>query len=858
MDIRFRNPRVLRTFRMRRYLILFLVTFLCFAVTLQLFFTVRELSLRHVKNEFIARAHDRAELIKSSITDNLAALFTVADFYTASHYVTRVDFGKFTSEILNRHPDILSLAWLPRITEKERAAFEDSLHKEGFPGFKITEFNDQEKLVKAGKRQEYFPIYYIEPFKKNQVMLGYDVASDNLRWQAMQKSRDSATAVEKEKISFTQKMSANSGYRAFLPVYRQGVPHDTLTQRQQNLLGFVSFLFDVGKMVGISLQDLQPTGIEIYIFDETEKQPKLIYFSGKGPVEVTEAELRKDNDYFWKKTFISAGSVWSIVCLPTQAFLKSYKDWQSPVILVTGIIACFFIFIYLLSLLWRAERIELLVRERTVELNTANEELLKFSNAIRQSPTMVMITDLQGNIEYVNPKFTKVTGYTQEEAVGKNPRFLACEKMPQEETDKLWETIKSGKEWRGEFKNEKKDGQVYWEFASISPIKNHEGKVIHYLAMKEDITERKLIEEALHFSEEKYRELVENANSIILKMDRNGNVTFLNEFGQKFFGFGAVEINGRSVIGTIVPPTDHSGADLAEMIQGIGIHPEKYINNENENMRKNAERVWISWTNKAIYGPDNEIAGILCIGNDVTERKKAQDKIKEAAEIKSKFTSMVSHELRTPLTAIKEGISLVVDGSTGPLNSEQKDFLGIVKRNVDRLGRLINEVLDFQKLEAGKLEFIMQLNQVNEVAREVFRTMEPLAKNKGLELVIETDENLPKIEFDKDRITQVLTNIVNNSFKFTEKGGIKISTARQNENILVCVKDTGMGIKEEDFSKLFHSFEQLAKEKERKPGGTGLGLAISKAIIERHEGKIWAESEFGKGTTFCFTLPIKN
>ncbi|MDD5595615.1 MAG: PAS domain-containing sensor histidine kinase, partial [Candidatus Omnitrophica bacterium] len=617
-----------------------------------------------------------------------------------------------------------------------------------------------------------------------------------------------------------------------------------------------SFLFDVGKMVNLSLKDLQPVGIDIYIFDETASSAKLVYYSGTSPLMIKEADLSKGKALFWNKTFISAGSVWSIICLPTKDFLRNYSDWQSAVILFTGIIASFFIVVYLLNLLWRTEHVESLVRQRTAELNQANEELLKFSHAIKQSPSMVMITDLEGNIEYVNPKFAQITGYSQEEVVGKNSRILAWDKMPKEQGDQLWETINSGKEWRGEFRNRKKNGEFYWEFASISPIRNHEGKTIHYLAMKEDITERKLIEEALQFSEEKYRELVENANSIILKMDTNGVVTFLNEFGQKFFGFSEASIIGRNVIGTIVPPTDHSGQDLAAMIKDIGEYPEKYINNENENMLSNSQRVWISWTNKAIYEPNNKITGILCIGNDVTERKKAQDKIREAAEIKSKFTSMVSHELRTPLTAIKEGISLVVDGSTGPLNTEQKDFLGIVKRNVDRLGRLINEVLDFQKLEAGKLEFMMQENQINDVAREVFQTMEPLAKNKGLDLTIEVDESLPKSQFDKDRITQVLTNIIANAFNFTQKGSIKIITQRQAGKVLVSVKDTGTGIKEEDFPKLFHSFEQLAKEKERKPGGTGLGLAISKAIIERHEGKIWVESEFGKGTTFYFTLPL--
>ncbi|MDD5594836.1 MAG: CHASE domain-containing protein, partial [Candidatus Omnitrophica bacterium] len=336
MNTKYRNPELIKSLRVRRYLILFLVAFLCFAVTLELYFTIRELGLRHVKNEFISRAHDRTELIKSSIDDNLASLYTLADFYIASHYVTRIDFSKFTSEILGRHADILSLAWLPRISDRERTIFEDSVRKEGFSKFQITEFDKNGKLTRAAKRIEYFPIYYIEPFKKNVIMLGYDVASDSFRWQAMQKARDTASAVEKEKIILPGNQKTNSGYRAFLPVYRQGVAHNTVAERQKNLLGFVSFLFDVGKMVNLSLKDLQPVGIDIYIFDETASSAKLVYYSGNNPLVIKEADLSKGKALFWNKTFISAGSVWSIICLPTKDFLRNYSDWQSAVILFTG------------------------------------------------------------------------------------------------------------------------------------------------------------------------------------------------------------------------------------------------------------------------------------------------------------------------------------------------------------------------------------------------------------------------------------------------------------------------------------------------------------------------------------------
>ena len=218
---------------------------------------------------------------------------------------------------------------------------------------------------------------------------------------------------------------------------------------------------------------------------------------------------------------------------------------------------------------------------------------------------------------------------------------------------------------------------------------------------------------------------------------------------------------------------------------------------------------------------------------------------------------MVSHELRTPLTAIKEGINIVIDGSVGNINNDQKDFLGTAKRNVDRLARLVNDVLDFQKLESGKMRFDFKENDINKVIEEVRDTMNPVIQEKGLGFNIKLAKNLSKVNFDKDKIVQVLTNLVNNAVKFTEKGSVIITTSEGNNIIQISVQDTGSGIKNEDMPKLFQSFQQLETPKERKVGGTGLGLVICKEIVERHKGKIWAESEFGKGTTFHFVIPIK-
>ena len=236
--------------------------------------------------------------------------------------------------------------------------------------------------------------------------------------------------------------------------------------------------------------------------------------------------------------------------------------------------------------------------------------------------------------------------------------------------------------------------------------------------------------------------------------------------------------------------------------------------------------------------------------------RKAEKEQMDVINVKSDFVSMASHELRTPFKAIKESITIVLDGSAGQINNEQKQFLSVAKRNVDRLAKLIENILDFQKLNSGKMEFDMRDNDMNEVVEEVYELLVRSAQRKGLSLITEIDSPFPKVRFDKDQILQVLTNIVNNAIKFTERGDITITTAKEDNGLVVSVRDTGLGIAEEDLPKLFGKFRQLSNAKQKKTRGTGLGLAISKEIINQHNGKIWAQSQLGHGTTFCFLLPI--
>ena len=276
-------------------------------------------------------------------------------------------------------------------------------------------------------------------------------------------------------------------------------------------------------------------------------------------------------------------------------------------------------------------------------------------------------------------------------------------------------------------------------------------------------------------------------------------------------------------------------------------------------VRAGGDSIWVLDKGRGVFNELGELLSLQGVIFDITVQKQLADKLKEALEVKSRFLSTVSHELRTPLTAIKEGIGIVLDGESGELNREQQEFLDMAWRNVGRLHRLINQVLDLSKLEAGKIELDLQESDLNDAIEEVAATFRPLARGKGLTLEVTPYPEPVRLLYDADRIAQVISNIMDNAVRFTDQGGICIRCILTNgENTAsIHISDTGPGISKEDLPKLFEPFRQVGTGRYRKPGHSGLGLAISKEIVEAHGGSIRAESEPGCGTEIIITLPVR-
>jgi len=542
----------------------------------------------------------------------------------------------------------------------------------------------------------------------------------------------------------------------------------------------------------------------------------------------------------------------------------------------------------------------------------AVEDLAKLSLAVQQSPVSIVITDKKGVIEYVNPKFESLTGYSKEELLGRNPRVLKSGHHPQEFYHHLWDTISSGQVFRGELLNRKKNGDLFWEAATISPLKDHTGEITHYIGVKEDITERKLIQENL-LNSIMFESLISNisgdfagrrasetdegiqralalvgeysgADRCYLFLFRNDLMDNTHEWCADGIGSEQKQLQGISKSffpwlmekldqfePVMIPRVAELPAEAArekrefeaENIKSLLVVPVAVAQKLLGFIGFDAVRAERSWS-----GEDVRLLKIISeIIAGAIESKRFEEEItiaKEAAEVanraKTEFLANTSHEIRTPMNAILGLTELVLETD---LSEDQRSNLETVRQSAGVLLALLNQVLDLSKIEAGRMESNETDFNLMSTLDEVLVPFRLCARQKGISLSYSVDSDVPvELRGDSGFLRQVLTNLVGNAIKFTDQGEVSLSVESTGKSvgkknfIRFIVNDTGIGVSPNDLEKLFDSFSQADGSITRRYGGSGLGLAISKRLVEFLGGRIWAESTKGKGSAFVFTLPF--
>ncbi len=474
----------------------------------------------------------------------------------------------------------------------------------------------------------------------------------------------------------------------------------------------------------------------------------------------------------------------------------------------------------------------------------------------RLTPSGIFTVDTERRVTSWNSKAEEITGFAAAEVVGEKCLIFAEKPCRDQEVCRIFCEDIVKPIFGVECTIITKSGEKRWIAKNVDVLRDQEGQVIGGIESFEDITERKKLEQEIKDTQERYNLAMEVISEGVWDYYPQEERLFLSLAWFKMLGYSQNELRqGYAAWISVLHPDDVRKAqkDFREFISsGKDDYDAEFRMREKSGAWK-----WIFAKGRVVIrGEHGEPLRVVGTHTDITKRKEVDALKERAMGIRSKFMATVSHELRTPLGPIKEGVSIVLDGLVGKINAEQRGLLEAARRNADRLHRLINDVLDYQKLDSGVFKFRFQLEDINISIEEVCKDIRLLTKEKGLSLDVQLEMNLPKIRFDRDKIIQVLTNLLINAVKFTDAGGVTVCTRKGQGCVEVVVADTGYGIREEDVSKLFESFTQVDGPRGRSTGGSGLGLVICKEIIEKHGGKIWIESEYGKGSEVHFVLPV--
>jgi len=473
----------------------------------------------------------------------------------------------------------------------------------------------------------------------------------------------------------------------------------------------------------------------------------------------------------------------------------------------------------------------------------------------------------EGRYLFVNQAFCDITGYSPDEMLGKGYRqFFDAETIQQLDAAyrKVFETGEPLKSF--EYALARKDGTKRYVEESVTLKRNSRGEPVAFIGIRRDCTERKLAEERLRVSEELYREILEQIEDGYFEVDLRGRFLWVNRAYCRMLRCSPNDILGKSYK-NIVPP--HQIPLIYDVFHKVYVTGEPVKAFEYETVRLDGSAMVVEDSICLRRDRQRQPIGFHGIVRDVTERKRTEQEFaraKEAAEAanqaKSTFLATMSHEIRTPMNGILGMTELVLDTE---LTHEQREHLELVKSSAESLLSIINDVLDFSRIEAGRLDLESIPFDLRESLGEAMKALSFRAHEKGLELIYDVQPNVPEgLVGDPSRIRQVLVNLVGNAIKFTDKGEIVVTVeaeAQKAENsngalLRFTVRDMGMGIPAEKQLQIFEAFSQVDGSMARKYGGTGLGLSICMRLVEKMGGRIWVESEPGKGSSFRFTIKL--
>jgi PAS domain S-box-containing protein len=504
------------------------------------------------------------------------------------------------------------------------------------------------------------------------------------------------------------------------------------------------------------------------------------------------------------------------------------------------------------------------LKSREKELTNVADELeaeVDTLNALIDEHALISKTDLQGRITYASKEFARLSGYTQEELIGRPHSIVRHPDVSESVYRDLWNTVEAGNLWSGDLQNLAKDGSTYYVHARIFPVYDTHQKKVGYAAIRNDITERILSQQALNQTRKLHQVVTDNQHSIlVMTNDDEGVVSFNKRFFEIFAYKDLQEFKSKHECicelfiekeGYISP--EHKMGQWVQVILAdhSKVHKVLMKNREGE------ERIFSVLLKAVELDSENFYVSTL---TDITDLERAREAAESSEKAKSEFMANISHELRTPLNGI-HGFTELLEKT--PLDTTQVKYVSIIKSSMKNLLQIVNDVLDFSKIQSGKMG--LNKEKINPFVdlKEALELFSSICQTKNIAYVVKIDSKISEfIVLDKLRLVQVLNNLINNAVKFTPDGGtitVDMTLVKKRgrvQSIRFGVRDTGIGISKKNQKKIFEVFTQADSSTTKEFGGTGLGLSISASLVELLGGKLRLKSEENTGSYFFFELDV--
>jgi PAS domain S-box-containing protein len=503
-----------------------------------------------------------------------------------------------------------------------------------------------------------------------------------------------------------------------------------------------------------------------------------------------------------------------------------------------------------------------------ITLRKKNEEQMRLQTAaLDAADNTVIITDREGIIQWVNPAFTRLTGYTAEDAIGKTPRILKSGKENRDYYKRQWDTIIAGRSWREEIVDRRKDGSLYTVDQAIAPVKDVNGNITNFVAVQQDITQRVLVKDRLADSQKAIVNVLEDLRlekakdeamllSIgdgVIAVDTSGKIIMMNKVSEELLGWKIEEAIGKhynnivSLIdekGTVIPPEDRplTKALSSSSSSSSSSTTSLYL------LSKNKIKLPVAIAISPII-LNNKIIGAIEVFRDITREK-------EIDRAKTEFVSLASHQLRTPLSTINWYTEMLLAGDAGAIGEKQKEYLNEVYGGSKRMVDLVNSLLNVSRIETGSFGIEPKNVVIKDVVDGVLADLASDLTQKNIH-VATTYGDVVSVTADPKLLRIMLQNLLTNAERYTPpEGSIRLQVTRRPGDILFTVSDTGIGIPSGAQDKIFTKLYRADNARMAQPNGNGLGLYMVKNILDATGGRIWFESTEEKGSTFYVTIPL--